>query len=76
MRNVITILSLFACIFTSCNNENKPDPQAKKIVIKTRSPTIIIKDPPENTTTITLERKAIKVQTKKTGEGDKDSIQH
>ncbi|MEO6719554.1 MAG: hypothetical protein ABIN67_04270 [Ferruginibacter sp.] len=76
MKYFIIILSVFASIFISCGHENKPDPQPKKIVIKTPSPTIIIKDPPENTTTITLEKKAIKVQTHKTGEGDKDSVQH
>lgn len=41
------------------------------MVIKTPDPALIIKDLPEKTTTITLNKKGIEAHTKKTDEGEK-----
>ena len=76
MKKIVGSLTLIWIVLISCSNENQPDPQPKKITIKTPSPTIIIKDPPEKTTTISVDKNGIQVHTKRPGEETQDSTPH
>jgi hypothetical protein len=73
MKKITGFLSLIVVIVTmSCNNqpaEVKPTtPEVKKeVVIVPPAPNVIIKEPAEKNTTIILDKKGVKVETKKVG---------
>ena len=62
MKKIIGFLS-FASVLTiiSC----KPAETKKEVVIVPASPVIIVKDPPEKGTTVTLDKNGVKVEAKK-----------
>jgi hypothetical protein len=47
----------------ACNN--KPAEVKKEVIVVPASPVIIVKDPPAKSTTVTLDKNGVKVQTKK-----------
>lgn len=61
MKKFIGFLSL-ALVLTIMSCEEKP----AKVVVVPATPIIIVKDPPEKGTTITLDKNGVKVETKKT----------
>jgi len=62
MKKIIGFLS-FAAILTimSC----KPVETKKEVVVVPATPVIIVKDPPEKGTTVTLDKNGVKVEAKK-----------
>lgn len=64
MKNFFACLSFVAVLMTvACSNQS---PEAKKeIIVVPASPTIIVKDPPQKSTTITVDKNGVKVGTKK-----------
>ena len=62
MKKIIGFLS-FAGVLTimSC----KPAETKKEVVIVPATPVIIVKDPPEKGTTVTLDKNGVKVEAKK-----------
>jgi hypothetical protein len=64
MKKIIGFLS-FALVLmaTACNN--KPAEVKKEVIVVPAAPVIIVKDPPEKSTTVTLDKNGVKVQTKK-----------
>jgi len=62
MKKIIGSLS-FAAVLTvmSC----KPAEAKKEVIIVPAAPVIIVKDPPEKGTTITLDKNGVKVEAKK-----------
>lgn len=50
-------------IATSCTDEKKE--VKKEVIVVPSTPTIIVKDPPAKSTTISLDKDGIKVETKK-----------
>ena len=62
MKKIIGFIS-FAAILTimSC----KPAETKKEVIVVPAAPVIIVKDPPEKGTTITLDKNGVKVETKK-----------
>jgi len=62
MKKIIGFLS-FAAVLTilSCT----PAETKKEVVIVPASPVIIVKDPPEKGTTVTLDKNGVKVEAKK-----------
>jgi hypothetical protein len=62
MKKIIGFLS-FAAILTilSC----KPAETKKEVIVVPAAPVIIVKDPPQKGTTITLDKNGVKVEAKK-----------
>ena len=50
-------------IATSCTDQKKET--KKEVIVVPASPTIIVKDPPEKSTIISLDKNGVKVETKK-----------
>ena len=64
MKKIIGFLSLvFLFLTMACNN--KPAEAKKEVIVVPASPVIIVKDPPAKSTTVTLDKNGVKVQTKK-----------
>lgn len=64
MKKIIVFLSFTIVLVTmACNN--KPAEVKKEVIVVPAAPVIIVKDPPEKSTTVTLDKNGIKVQTKK-----------
>jgi len=65
MKKIIGFLSIFAVlIIMSC--AGKPAETKKEIIVVPAAPVIIIKEPVQKPTTITLDKNGVKVETKKT----------
>ena len=64
MKKIIGLLSLVVILITSACT-NKPGTVTKEVIVVPSSPTIIVKDPPEKSTTVTLDKNGVKVETKK-----------
>ena len=63
MKKIIVFLLMAAVLTLSfCTDQTK---EVKKEVVVPVEPTIIVKDPPAKVTTITLDKKGVKVETKK-----------
>ena len=64
MKKIIGFLTMATVLIaTSCTDEKKE--VKKEVIVVPASPTIIIKDPPAKSTTISLDKDGIKVETKK-----------
>jgi hypothetical protein len=64
MKTIIGFMSLALVLLTlACNN--KPADVKKEVIVVPAAPVIIVKDPPEKSTTVTLDKNGIKVKTKK-----------
>ena len=64
MKKIIGLLSL-AVVLTTLSCTNKPAEVTKEVIVVPESKTIIVKDPPEKSTNITLDKNGVKVETKK-----------
>jgi hypothetical protein len=64
MKKIIGFLS-FAAVLTIMSCAGKPADVKKEVVIVPAAPVIIVKDPPIKGTTITLDKKGVKVEAKK-----------
>jgi len=64
MKKIIGFLS-FAAVLTIMSCAGKPAEVKKEVVIVPAAPVIIVKDPPVKGTTITLDKKGVKVEAKK-----------
>jgi hypothetical protein len=69
MKKLIALLALPVMLtFFSCNNqpaETKKEVITQPVIIKEKEPVIVVKDPPEKETEITLDKNGVKVNTKK-----------
>ena len=66
MKKFIAFLSLAADLMItvySC----KPAETKKEVIVVPSAPVIIVKDPPEKGTTVTLDKNGVKVEAKKVG---------
>ena len=64
MKNIIPLLSVaVVLIATSCTDQTKE--VKKEVIVVPSQPTIIVKDPPAKSTTISLDKNGVKVETKK-----------
>ncbi len=64
MKKIIIFLSVSLVIITmACTNKSAET--KKEVIVVPASPVIIVKDPPEKSTKITLDKKGVKVETKK-----------
>ena len=64
MKKTFACLSLGAILLTvACSNQ--PAETKKEVIVVPASPTIIVKDPPQKSTTITVDKNGVKVGTKK-----------
>jgi hypothetical protein len=64
MKKIIGFLS-FAAVLTIMFCSCKPEVKKEVIVVPAAAPVIIVKDPPEKGTTITLDKNGVKVEAKK-----------
>ena len=64
MKKIIGFLSL-AAVLTTLSCTDKPAEVKKEVIIVPSSPTIIVKDPPAKSTTVTLDKNGVKVESKK-----------
>ena len=64
MKKIIGFLS-FAVVLTIMSCAGKPAEVKREVIIVPASPVIIVKDPPEKGTTITLDKNGVKVEAKK-----------
>ncbi len=63
MKKIIGLLSLVSIlIVTACTN--KPAEVQKEVIVVPNNPVIIVKDPPKKSTTVTLDKNGVKVETK------------
>ncbi|MBL7707626.1 MAG: hypothetical protein JNJ86_01070 [Chitinophagaceae bacterium] len=64
MKKILSSLALVALVTTiSCSD--KPAEVKKEIIVVPAAPTIIVKDPPAKSTTITVDKNGVKVEAKK-----------
>ncbi len=64
MKKIVSFLALIALVITiSCSD--KPAEVKKEIIVVPAAPTIIVKDPPAKSTTITVDKNGVKVEAKK-----------
>ena len=64
MKNIIGFLSVAAVLTAmSCTDQTKE--VKKEVIVVPAQPTIIVKDPPAKSTTISLDKNGVKVETKK-----------
>jgi len=64
MKKIIGLFS-FIVVFVTISCNDKTAEVKKEIIVVPASPTVIIKDPPVKSTTVTLDKTGVKVQTKK-----------
>jgi hypothetical protein len=64
MKKIIGFLS-FAAVLSIMSCAGKPAEVTKEVVVVPAAPVIIVKDPPVKGTTITLDKKGVKVEAKK-----------
>ena len=64
MKKIIGFLSFIVAVtVVSCTAK---EPQAKKeVIVVPAAPVIVVKDPPVKSTTVTFDKKGVKVETKK-----------
>ena len=65
MKKIIGFLSI-AAVSTMMSCAEKPTETKKEIIVVPAAPVIIIKEPVQKPTTITLDKNGVKVETKKT----------
>lgn len=68
MKKFIALLSftaLFAVVSLSCNPESKKEEAGKEVIVVPSKTVIIEKEPEKKSTTITLDKKGVKVEAKK-----------
>jgi hypothetical protein len=65
MKKIIPLLSITAVLMVSVFSCQPKEAKKEVIVVPTQSPVIIVKDPPEKSTTITLDKNGVKVEAKK-----------
>ncbi|HEY6503279.1 MAG TPA: hypothetical protein VIZ28_04830 [Chitinophagaceae bacterium] len=70
MKKIIGFLSL-AAVLTIMSCTGKPAEVKKEVILVPATPVIIVKDPPEKTTTVTLDKNGVKVEAKKVEEPKK-----
>ena len=64
MKKIISLLSFVVVLLTmACGN--KPAEVKKEIIVVPSAPVIVVKDPPVKSTTVTLDKNGVKVETKK-----------
>jgi copper chaperone CopZ len=64
MKKIIGFLSVALVLITmACTNE--PAEVKKEVIVVPSAPVIIVKDPPEKSTKVTLDKNGVKVETKK-----------
>jgi len=61
----IFILIAMGVFVTLMSCTDKPAEATKEVIVVPAAPVIIVKDPPEKTTTVTLDKNGVKVSTKK-----------
>jgi hypothetical protein len=64
MKKIISFLS-FAAVLTIMSCAGNPAEIKKEVIIVPSTPVIILKDPPEKSTIITLDKNGVKVEAKK-----------
>ena len=64
MKKIIGFLSV-TVVLTTLACTNKPAETKKEVIVVPASPTIIVREPPEKSTTIILDKNGVKVGTKK-----------
>jgi hypothetical protein len=64
MKRFIGFLTL-AAVLTIMAYSCRPAEVKKEVIVVPSSPVIIVKDPPEKSTTITLDKNGVKVEAKK-----------
>jgi hypothetical protein len=64
MKKIIGFL-LLAAVLTAVSCNDKAPEAKKEVIVVPVAPVIIVKDPPVKSTTITLDKKGVKVETKK-----------
>jgi hypothetical protein len=64
MKRITGFLS-FAAVLTIMSCAGKPAEVKKEVIVVPSTPVIIVKDPPEKGTTITLDKNGVKVEAKK-----------
>jgi hypothetical protein len=64
MKKIIGFLSLAAIVFLmACSGKSVKT--EKEVIVVPSTPVIIVKDPPEKSTTITFDKNGVKVEAKK-----------
>jgi hypothetical protein len=64
MKKIIGFLS-FGAVLTIMSCAGKPAEVKKEVIVVPSTPVIIVKDPPEKGTTITLDKNGVKIEAKK-----------
>jgi len=64
MKKIIGLLSV-ALVLSGMACTNKTEEAKKEVVVVPVAPVIIVKDPPAKSTTVTLDKNGVKVETKK-----------
>ena len=64
MKKIIGFLS-FAVVLTIMSCAGKPAEVKREVIIVPAAPVVIVKDPPEKGTTVTLDKNGVKVEAKK-----------
>jgi hypothetical protein len=65
MKKFIGFLSLIAVVFIISCSSKPAEIKKEIIVVPPSAPVIIVKDPPAKSTTVTLDKNGVKVETKK-----------
>lgn len=64
MKKIIGLFSV-VLVFTGMACTNKTEEAKKEVIVVPSTPVIIVKDPPAKSTTVTLDKNGVKVETKK-----------
>lgn len=65
MKKIIGLLSLALVLVTMACNNKPAEVKKEVIVVPTTTPVIITTEPPAKSTTVTLDKNGVKVETKK-----------
>ncbi len=64
MKKIIGFLSL-AAVLTVVSCSDKAPEVKKEVIVVPAAPVIVVKDPPVKSTTVTLDKNGVKIETKK-----------
>jgi hypothetical protein len=65
MKNIIGLLSLALVLVTMACNNKPAEVKKEVIIVPATTPVVVIKEPPVKSTTVTLDKNGVKVETKK-----------
>jgi hypothetical protein len=65
MKKIIPLFSMATVLMVSVFSCQPKEAKKEVIIVPTQSPVIVVKDPPEKSTTITLDKNGVKVEAKK-----------